>query len=101
MVMSAERSNFHMHGYYGRNDESTRNYSQSQDPYLGKISTLQVSIGAGIEYRIKNPGHFVAFFGEAKYGKAVTSSANNSLFEQTRLSGQLLVSLGVGFGYYR
>jgi hypothetical protein len=101
VVMGAERSNFHMHGYYDRNDESVRNHSRSEDPYLGKISTIQVSIGGGIEYRIKNPGHFVALFGEAKYGKAVTSSSNNPLFEQTRLSGQLLVSVGVGFGYYR
>jgi hypothetical protein len=101
MLMSAERSNFHMHGYYDHNDESVKNHSQSQDPYLGKISTIQVSIGAGIEYRIKTPGHFVALFGEAKYGKAVTSSTNNPLFEQTRLSGQFLMSVGVGFGYYR
>jgi hypothetical protein len=101
MLMSAERSNFHMHGYYDHNDESVKNHSQSQDPYLGKISTIQVSIGAGIEYRIKTPGHFVALFGEAKYGKAVTSSTNTPLFEQTRLSGQFLMSVGVGFGYYR
>jgi hypothetical protein len=101
ILMGAERSNFHMHGYYDHTEQSVRNHSRSEDPYLGKISTLQVSVGAGMEYRIKNPGHFVAFFGEAKYGKAVTSSTSSALFEDTKLSGQVLVSVGVGFGYYR
>lgn len=101
LLASAERNSFRMHGYYDHNDHQTNNRSVSEDPYLGKIATLQACLGGGIEHRIKHPGYFIAFFGEVKYGKPITTSTSSALFSETRLSGQLVTSVGVSFGYYR
>jgi hypothetical protein len=101
LLASAERNSFRMHGYYDQNDDQINNRSVSQDPYLGKIATLQACFGGGIEHRIKHPGYFIAFFGEVKYGKPMTTSTSNALFSETRLSGQLITSVGLSFGYYQ
>lgn len=101
LLLSIERSGYRMHGYYDGGDHSKRNYSVSEAPFLGKISAVQSGIGGGLEYRIKTPGHFVALFAETRYSKAIRVTSSNNLFSQTRSSGQLMMNLGVAFGYYR
>lgn len=101
IIFSLERNGYKMHGYYDGEDHSTQNFSVSEAPCLGKISAVQSGIGAGLEHRIKVPGHFVALFGEAHYSKAVDIKSSNELFLNTRPSAQMSVNIGVAFGYYR
>lgn len=99
VTMSVERNLFKMNGFYGNDASTVRNHSVSEAPYLGKISTLQATLGAGLEYRIVTPGHFVSFFGEARYGKNIRTNSSTALFSQTSLSGQMAVNIGISYGY--
>jgi hypothetical protein len=98
-----DRSILKMYGFYGGENTSSQavvNYSISEAPYLGKISSLQASVGAGAEYSIRKPGHFVHLFSEVKYSKPFNTTATE-LFAKTTTSNQLSLNIGVGFGYYR
>jgi hypothetical protein len=99
IAMSIERNIFKMHGFYGGDGSARQNYSVSEAPYLGKISTIQSSIGAGLEYRIRVPGHFVGFFGEVRYGKNLSTIASTSLFNKTNVSDQIGMNIGITYGY--
>jgi hypothetical protein len=99
ITMGVERNLFKMNGFYGNDASTVRNYSVSEAPYLGKISIIQATLGAGLEYRIATPGHFVSFFGEARYGKNIRTNSSTELFSQTSLSGQMAVNIGISYGY--
>jgi hypothetical protein len=101
MLIDMERNIFRMHGFYAGEDQTRVNHSLSLDPHLGNVSTIQAGVGAGLEHRIKSQTHFVAFFGEAKYCQPIRMSSSNQLFAETKLSSQLLLSVGISFGYYR
>lgn len=101
LLMGVERNTFKMYGAYGLDQTKPRNYSVSEAPYLGKIATLQASMGAGMEYRIQTPGHYVSLFAEAKYGKSIKTISSSSIFSDTNTSNQLVINIGVGFGYNR
>lgn len=96
-----ERNIFKMYGTYGSENNKPRNYSVSEAPFLGKISNMIASVGAGLEYRVTTPGHYINFFAEGRYGKSFHTISSGELFNGTALSDQLVFSLGVGFGYYR
>jgi hypothetical protein len=102
VIVGIERDIFHMHGHYGNeNEPGIRNYSVSEAPFLGKIFTIQGSFGGGIEYCIKKPGHFLALFSEARYGKSISTASSNEFFKRTISSDQLTMNVGVAFGYHR
>lgn len=96
-----ERNILKMYGTYGSENNKPRNYSISEAPYLGKISTILASFGGGLEYGVKKPGHFVNFFAEARYGKSVRALSSSALFAGTSASDQLVINVGIGFGYHR
>jgi hypothetical protein len=99
ITMGVERNIFKMHGFYGDDGSTRHNYSVSEAPYLGKISTIQSSIGLGLEYRIKIPGHFVGFFAEARYGKNMRTVSSTKLFTETGISDQIGMNVGITYGY--
>jgi hypothetical protein len=96
-----ERNIFKMYGTYGSENSGPLNYSLSEAPFLGKISSIVASVGAGLEYRVETPGHFVSLFAEGRYGKPVSAVSSNALFQQTSISNQFLINFGVAFGYHR
>lgn len=96
-----ERNILRMYGTYGTETTHQMNYSITEAPYLGKISSLVASAGAGIEYSIKAPGHFISVFAEGRYGKPLSIASENALFSQTSTSNQMVVNIGVAFGYSR
>jgi hypothetical protein len=97
-----ERNILKMYGFYASDAPSGNvNYSISEAPYLGKIITLQASIGAGFEFSIKKDGHFVSIFSEVKYGKNIAPLKATELFYHTASGNQLTVNVGVGFGYHK
>jgi hypothetical protein len=101
-TIGMERNLFKMYGFYGNETSSAKpNYSLSEAPFLGKVTTIQASVGAGLEYRVRIPRHFVNFFGEAHYGKSVKTTSSAALFNATRLSDQMAITIGICYGYSR
>jgi hypothetical protein len=96
-----ERNIFKMYGTYGSESSAQINYSLSEAPFLGKISSMVASVGAGVEYRVESPGHFVTVFAEGRYGAPVNAVSSNALFQQTTVSDQFQINIGVAFGYHR
>jgi hypothetical protein len=94
-----ERNILKMYGTYDSENTQPRNYSVSEAPFLGKLATVVTSFGAGLEYNVKGPGNFVSFFAEARYGKPVGTTSSSAFFNQTNVSDQLLINVGIGFGY--
>jgi hypothetical protein len=103
MTFGVERNILKMYGFYGPDEQANTNmnYSISEAPYLGKIITVQASVGAGLEFSIKKDGHFVSIFSEVKYGKNVAPLNSTELFKNTTSGNQLTLNVGVGFGYHK
>lgn len=96
-----ERNILRMYGTYGSDVDHRVNYSVTEAPYLGKISSIVASAGVGMEYSLKAPGYFISFFAEGRYGKPLSTSSSGALFSQTSTSSQMVVNVGVAFGYNR
>jgi hypothetical protein len=98
-----ERNILKMYGFYGSDNQnsSPANYSISEAPYLGKIVSLQASVGAGFEFSMKKDNYFVSIFSEAKYGVNVGRMNSTSMFNNTTPGNQLTFNVGIGFGYNR
>lgn len=101
LTAGVERNIFKMYGTYGSENNKPRNYSVSEAPFLGKISNMITSVGAGLEYRVTTPGHFINVFAEGRYGKSFRTLSSNELFNGTSLSDQMVINVGIAFGYYR
>lgn len=96
-----ERNILRMYGTYGSEMTNSMNYSITEAPYLGKISSVVTSAGAGVEYSVKGPGHFISVFAEGRYGIPLSIASPDKLFFQTSISNQMVVNVGVAFGYSR
>jgi hypothetical protein len=97
-----ERNILKMYGFYSPDHQnSPANYSISEAPYLGKIVSLQASVGAGFEFSMKKDSYFVSIFSEAKYGVNVGRMNATSMFNNTTPGNQLTLNVGIGFGYNR
>jgi hypothetical protein len=95
-----ERNVFKMYGTYGENNQPG-NYSVSEAPFLGSINSIVASVGAGIEYKVTKPGHFVSLFAEGRCGKTMSVTSATEMFSNTSVSNQVVANIGVAFGYSR
>lgn len=96
---TVEHNILNMYGTYGGETSQIRNYSVSQAPFLGRINTVVASVGAGIEYKVTSPGHFISFFAEGRCGKAIQTLNTSNMFSSTATSNQVAVNIGIAFGY--
>ncbi len=90
--------NLKFYGNYLTEDPGKINYSTTKEPYLGKLSQINASVGVGFEYQLPMANDFVHLFAEAKYGKPVRSASNNDSFEGTSVINFTSISAGVSFG---
>jgi len=75
------------------------NYSNSEQPLLGKTGFTQMNTGVGVEYQLTSCNTtFIHLFAEVGYGVSISSSASNLAFAGTRLSNPTTFSLGINFG---
>lgn len=89
-------------GYYLQEDGGRVNYSNSKEPFLGSIHQFRASVGTGIEVNlIEKADDFVQLFAEAKYGFKVSSKTSYVDFDETSISNQLMINIGVRFGSIR
>jgi hypothetical protein len=84
------------YGHYLKQDEPI-NYSDIREPYLGKLSQLNASVGIGFEYRLPNVD-FVHLFAEGRYGIPIQSTSSTKAFANTTIKNFTSISVGVSFG---
>ena len=88
-------------GFYNETEANKKvNYSSSSAPFLGKVSSTQGTVGAGVEWRLPQMHDFVHLFAEARYSWAVTQDADE-LFKNTTISSSTSINVGVSFGILR
>lgn len=84
------------YGHYLKEDEQV-NYSDVREPYLGKLSQLNASVGIGFEYRLPNVD-FVHLFAEGRYGIPIQTASSTKAFANTTIKNFTSISVGVSFG---
>lgn len=95
-----EKSNTKFFGYYTE-DSPLENQSVTKAPFLGKISGVHMSIGAGLEYKMVGNDHYVAIFGDVRYSRALSETSSSYLLSQTKLANEFIITLGVSLGFHR
>ena len=70
-----------------------------EEELLGKVNVTRFNAGAGINVHVPGKAHFLNFFGEVSYGFVLGKKAFVSEFEQTRISRQLSINVGLSFGF--
>lgn len=86
--------------FYGNylDGSKPQNFSALKQPYLGRISMLNVTAGAGIELRMQGHRDFCHFFAEIKQGMPVFSSIKREEFKNTSIKSITFVNIGVSYG---
>jgi len=87
--------------FYGNylDNGTAKNYSTSQEPFLGKNLNTQLLTGLGVEYQFENNDHrFIHLFLEAAYGFALSTHSTRDVFDQTRITQPYTIRLGISFG---
>ncbi len=90
---------FKFYGHYALKDESNKNYS-GPEPFLGSIKQVNTSVGIGLEFKIIDQYDFVHLFTEMRWYKAMNNSSSSS-FDNTQLSANTVINIGLSFGYNR
>ena len=87
--------------FYGNYIDGSKpqNYSAVKQPYLGKMSLMNVTAGAGIEFRMRGKRDFGHFFAEVKQGIPLYSSTKSEAFKNTSIRSITFVNIGVSYGF--
>jgi len=99
IIGSVVRNSHKFYGFYGSGSEDQpRNYSISDEPYLGSVTTLETMAGVGIAMQLKSvSGQFLHLFAEYKAGFAFSHDAS-SMYQNTFFEKSKTVNVGVVFG---
>lgn len=97
----ATYNNIKFFGHYLNENDKPINYSDPREPKLGAISVVNLSVGAGMEWKLVDDYNFVHLFGELKYGIPVVQNASNAAFANTTVAKYMAVNVGVAFGMFR
>lgn len=92
---------FKFFGYYINQEPGNLNYSQAEAPYLGKIKQLNATFGMGVEVKLTDNHNFIHLFGEARYGRNLSSKSDEAAFDRTNIVNQTHVTVGLTFGMAR
>lgn len=87
--------------FYGNylNPDRARNYSTSEEQFLGRRITTQFNVGLGAEYQLEDDcGNFLHLFAEVTYGIPLETRCTREVFDRTHVINPFTVSVGVSFG---
>lgn len=70
------------------------------EPLLGKVSSINANLGAGIEYRIREDFNFIHLFAEIKKVVPLTGSSSYA-FSNTTVTNNVAVNFGLRIGTLR
>lgn len=83
--------------YLGQN--GTRNYSMSEEQFLGKEVTILFNVGLGAEYQLENDhGDFIHLFAEVACGVPFATRCTREVFNRTHIINPVSISAGISFG---
>lgn len=88
---------YKFYGFYINREPGQTNYSQAEAPYLGKVTQVNATFGAGIEVRLKDDYDFIHLFAEARYGRQLSGKSDEA-FSATTISDQTQLTVGITFG---
>lgn len=71
------------------------------DPKTLSLKKAQINAGIGAEFNMTKKGKYFRMFAEAHYGIPLKEIISDLSLSKTKLSGQLVVNIGVGFGITR
>lgn len=97
LTVGANRTNYKMYGFYAGKQDAVINYSVSQQPYLGNITSMRATAGLGVAISLSDRFDFVKLFAESKYGLPISSNASAD-FKNTQVSDLLSFNFGISFG---
>lgn len=84
--------------YIDKNERANKSSAAGREPYLGKITTTNINVGIGIEYKMEADRDFIHFFAEGKTRFHLNSSADADAFANTSTEDFYAVNVGVRFG---
>lgn len=87
--------------FYGNylDQNGTRNYSTSEEQFLGREITTQFNVGLGAEYQLENDhGDFIHLFAEVACGVPVATQCTREVFDRTHIINPVSISVGISFG---
>jgi len=87
--------------FYGHDQHNnTRvNYSNPDEPYLGKVTQYSASLGLGVEYHVPYISNFMHLFTEIKFGYPLLVSFRE-LSSDTSLGKFSGITIGASFGIH-
>jgi hypothetical protein len=71
------------------------------DKYIGKVSQLAVNAGFGIEYKIFDNTDFMHIYGQVRHSAPLATNTKSEAFQNTTLSNQMLISVGIRYGFVK
>ncbi|UII26214.1 hypothetical protein LVD15_23405 [Fulvivirga maritima] len=99
VISGVSRQRYKFYGAYvdeeGRGDEGDR---KGAEPYLGKLKSMSLSLGLGVEYQLQSELEFIHFFAEATGDLSFMSSVDGAAFTDTKTGRLYSFNLGVRFG---
>jgi hypothetical protein len=98
LITGLQRNIFKMYGHYNP-DITSSNYSTSEAPFLGRITSASIGSGAGLEYILTGENHFVKLYTEATRGTTIGDIKTNEFFSGTEMKNRANITIGVVFGY--
>lgn len=98
---SVDYDQYKFFGHYLHREPGSINYSQTEAPYLGKVTQVNATVGLGLEVSLKNDYDFIHLFSEVRYGHNLSTNASDAAFSETTINAQTTVSVGVSFGMHR
>lgn len=101
LIAGVSLDNIKFYGHYLAVDPEKINYSNPNEPYLGKLSQINATGGIGLEYQLPIQYDFVHLFAEVKYSAPLQSVADNEPFENTSVRNFNSITVGVSFGLHR
>lgn len=97
-VVGVTQQSSKFYGNYLSNDP-TNSTSSTEQPFLGKVNSMRVNVGAGVEMQLESDNQkFIHVFAEVTSGTPLSSSASNSAFSQTKVMNSITFNFGVNFG---
>lgn len=98
-ICGVSQQHIKFYGHYLDQHQGKRNYSTSEEQFLGRGITTEFNVGLGAEYQLENDqGDFIHLFAEVTYGVPVATRCTREVFDRTRIINPVAINVGISFG---
>jgi hypothetical protein len=88
----------HFYGFYADEDTRHINYSRESAPYVGKVMSVHLNAGMGLQYRLVDENQYMLFFAEVQKPIELYEESAGIL-SGTSVHGDLSINIGLAFGF--